>query len=231
MCGRYALYDSDSAVLEERFELQTKPSFVSKDNYNVAPKQRCPVIYEQDGKRVAELMQWGFVPFFAKDPKKTFGSINTVAETAWEKPMWREAVKHHRCLIPARGFYEWKKFFDDKGKLARKVPYFIHPKDMEIFAFAGLYSIWKDVEGYPLYTFSIMTTAPNKEMEEIHNRMPVILRPEQEAPWLDPQYSEREQLAELLVPYEDGMLEIYRVSTDVNSPRNNDKHLVEETDD
>jgi putative SOS response-associated peptidase YedK len=108
-----------------------------------------------------------------------------------------------------------------------KIPYFIHPKDQELFGFAGTYSIWNDVEGRPLYSFSIMTTRPNKDMEPIHDRMPVILRPEQEALWLDRRISEREPLAELLVPYGDGKLEIYRVSGDVNSPRNNDKHLVE----
>lgn len=109
----------------------------------------------------------------------------------------------------------------------QKVPYFIHPKDQGLFAFAGIYSVWHDVEDKPLSSFSILTTRPNREMEPIHDRMPVMLHPDQKAIWLDPSYSEREQLASLLVPYEDGMLEIYRVSDDVNSPRYNDKHLVE----
>lgn len=226
MCGRYGLYDADAKKLEKRFVLQDKPTFVSSNNYNVSPMQRMPIIFEDEGKRVAQIMQWGFIPFFAKGPKG-FRPINTVSETAFEKPMWREAMKHHRCLVPARGFFEWKKFEGESGKIERKVPYFIHPKDMDLFAFAGVYSIWKDVEGLPFYTFSIMTTSPNKEMEAIHNRMPVILRPEQETLWLNPEYSEEKQLADLLVPYPDGMLEIYRVSDDVGSPRNNDKHLVE----
>jgi len=225
MCGRYALYEAKD--LGPRFNLATRPTFVSKDNYNVAPRQRVPVIYQEEGKRVAELMQWGFLPFFAKDPAKSVRPINTMAETAFEKPMWREAVKHHRCLVPTRGFYEWQKFYGDNGKVERKIPYFIHPKDQSLFSFAGVYSVWKDVEGLPLYTFSIMTTGPNKEMEPIHNRMPVMLHPDQEAIWLDPQYSEQAQLAELLVPYEDNGLEIYKVSEDVNSPRHNDKYLVE----
>jgi putative SOS response-associated peptidase YedK len=226
MCGRYALYELMG--LRRRFNLATKPTFVSKDNFNVAPRQRLPVIIQDEEKgRLAELMQWGFLPFFAKDPAKSFRPINTVSETAFEKPMWRQAVKHHRALIPTRGFYEWQKFYGDNGKVERKVPYFIHPKDQQLFSFAGVYSVWKDVEGYPLYTFSIMTTGPNKDMEPIHNRMPVMLHPDQEAAWLNPQYSEREQPAELLVPYEDNMLEIYRVSDDVNSPRHNGHHLVE----
>ena len=169
-------------------------------------------------------MQWGFIPFWSKDPSKGPRPINTMAEHAFDSPMWRGAMKDHRCLIPARGFYEWKVLPDNS-----KVPYYIHPKDIDLLSFAGIYSVWKDVEGLPLYTFSIMTTEPNKEMEPIHNRMPVILHPDQEAIWLDPQYSEREQLADLLVPYEDNGLEIYRVSKDVSNTRNNDKHLVEAT--
>ncbi len=136
--------------------------------------------------------------------------------------MWKGAVAHHRCLVPSRGFYEWKPIGDHV-----KVPYFIHPKDQALFAFAGIYSVWHDVEGKPLYSFSIMTTEPNRDMEHIHDRMPVILTPEHETRWLDLQYSEREQLAGLLVPYEDGMLEMYTVSEEVNSTYHNDKHLVE----
>jgi putative SOS response-associated peptidase YedK len=206
MCGRYALYETKD--LGPRFNLATKPTFVSKDNYHVAPMQRLPVIYQDEAKgRVAELMQWGF---FAKNPRKSFHPFNTVSETAFDKPMWREAVKHHRCLVPTRGFYEWQKFYGANGKIERKVQYFIHPKDQQLFSFAGIYSIWKDVEGMPLYTFSIMTTTPNKEMEPIHNRMPVILHPDQEAIWLNPAYSEQAQLADLLVPYEDNGLEILK---------------------
>lgn len=223
MCGRYTLYNAPH--LDKRYNLANK--FVSKDNYNVAPRQRLPVIVEQDGKREAILMQWGFIPFFSKDPTKGFRPINTVSETAFEKNMWRTAVKTHRALIPARGFYEWKKLYDDKGKVERKVPYYIHPKSIDIFSFAGIYSIWNDAEGHPLFTFSIMTTAPNEEMKEIHDRMPVILRPEQETSWLEPANSEPEQLAKLLVPYEDHGLDMYEVSSDVNSPKNNDKHLAQ----
>ena len=173
MCGRYTIYAVQD--LDERYNLSEKPGFVSGDNYNVAPRQRLPVIYQTDGKRVAELMQWGFIPFFVRDPRKGPRPINTVSETAWEKPMWQRAMKSHRCLIPARGFYEWKELAD-----VHKVPYYIRPKGIDVFSFAGIYGIWTDVEGHPLYTFSILTTGPNDQMAEIHNRMPVILRPEQE---------------------------------------------------
>ncbi len=167
-------------------------------------------------------MQWGFISPWSKDPSKGLRPINTKTEGVFDSWMWKGAVTHHRFLVPSRGFYEWKRIAD---KL--KVPYFILPKDQGLFAFAGIYSVWHDVEGKPLYSFSIMTTEPNKEMEQIHDRMPVMLTPEQETRWLDLQYRERKQLADLLVPYEDGMLEMYAVSEDLNSPRHNDKHLVE----
>ena len=219
MCGRYTLYKVED--LDRRYNLSAKPGFVSRDNYNVAPRQRVPVIYQKGDKRIAELMQWGFLPSFAKNPTASRRPINTVSETAFEKPMWANAMKHCRCLVPARGFYEWKELPDK-----RKQPYYIHPKGRDIFSFAGIYSIWLDVEGKPFPTFSILTTAPNEQMGEIHNRMPVILTPEQETFWLEPAYSEPGQLAGLLVPYE-GELEMYGVSEDVNNPRNNDTHLID----
>ncbi|HSW79710.1 MAG TPA: SOS response-associated peptidase [Candidatus Saccharimonadales bacterium] len=221
MCGRYTLFEVKD--LGPRFNLAKQPHFVSKDNYNVAPRQWLPVIFEdEEVGRIAEPMQWGFIPVWAKDISKTFRPINTKSETVFDSNMWKGAVRHRRCIVPSRGFYEWKAVNEKM-----KVPYFIHPKDQKLFGFAGIYSIWHDVEDRPLYSFSILTTHPNKEMQPIHDRMPVILHPGQEASWLSHRISERDQLAEFLVPYEDNGLEIYKVSADVNSPRNNDKHLVE----
>jgi len=220
MCGRYTLYETDG--LEKRYNLAVKPQFVSRDNYNVAPRQYLPIVRQEDGKRVAEQMQWGFLPFFAKEPSKSFRPINTVSETAFEKPMWRQAIMHHRCLVPARGFYEWKQTADGS-----KTPYYIHPRDLPLFSFAGIYSIWKDVEDKPFYSFSILTTAPNAEMADIHDRMPVILRPEEETAWLDVSKESPDEVGPLMRPFADGELEIYRVSSDVNSPKHNDRHLIE----
>ena len=168
-----------------------------------------------------KIMKWGFVPVWSKDPSRGLRPINTKSESLLSSPMWRVAIKQQRCLVPSRGFYEWQRLPEK-----RKLPFFIHPKDQELFAFAGIYSSWKDAEGYPLFSFSIITTTPNKEMQPIHNRMPVILKPEQEKLWLEPAYSEP-IIEKLLVPYEDGKLELVRVSEDVNSSRNNDKHLIE----
>ncbi len=221
MCGRYTLFEAKD--LGPRFNLARQSHFVSKDNYNVAPRQWLPVVFEdEEAGRIAEPMQWGFIPPWSKDPTKGIRPINTKSETAFDSRMWLGSIRHYRCIVPSRGFYEWKAVNDKM-----KVPYFIHPKDQELFGFAGVYSVWHDVESRPVYSFSILTTRPNKEMEPIHDRMPVILHPGQEASWLNRRISERDQLAEFLVPYGDGRLEIYRVSEDVNSPRHNDHHLVE----
>lgn len=221
MCGRYTLYDAPK--LGDRFNLATKPLLHVDDNYNVAPGQYMPVIIRSDKGNSEELMKWGLIPHWAKDIKIGYKLINTRADTAFAKPMWRESIKHYRCLVPAKGFYEWKVLADGKTKQ----PYFIHPKDMELFAFAGLWSTWQDAEGHPLKSFSIMTTEPNKEMADIHNRMPVILKLDEEKVWLEPSLDEQKDIEPLLHPYEDHGLEIYRVSPDVNSPRHNDKHLVQ----
>lgn len=219
MCGRYTLYEADH--LDKRYNLAHKPDFAPKDNYNAAPRQLLPVVFQSDDGPAAALMQWGFLPFFAKDPAKSFRPINTVSETAFDKPMWREAVKHHRALVPARGFYEWVHLPD-----GHKQPYYIHPKDVELFSFAGLYSIWRNAEGLPTYTFSILTTEPNKEMGKIHSRMPVILDPGQESDWLDPARDDKQLLLPLMMPYHEGGLDIYRVSEEVNSPKHNEPSLL-----
>ena len=224
MCGRYTLFDTKD--VGPRFQLKHQPRFVSEDNYNVAPRQWVPVIFEDEEMgRIAEPMQWGFIAPWSKDPSKGPRPINAKSETIFESRLWFGSIRHYRCLVPTRGFYEWKTI-NEKIKM----PYFIHLSDQELFAFAGIYNVWYDVENRPLYSFSILTTRPNKDMEPIHDRMPVILRPEQESPWLERRNSEREQLTKFLVPYDDNMLEIYRVSGDVNSSGNNDRHLISEVD-
>lgn len=185
-----------------------------------------PVIIDDNGKNQVLIMKWGLVPVWAKDANIGYKLINARAESVFDKPMWKGAVLHKRCLVPSSGFYEWK-VVDDKTKQ----PYFIKPKDQNMFAFAGIYSSWKDSEGHELLTFSIMTTEPNKEMAKIHNRMPVILRPEDEDTWLRPSSETRSDIEPLLRPLEDGALEMYTVSRDVNSVKNNDEKLIYHLDD
>jgi putative SOS response-associated peptidase YedK len=164
------------------------------------------------------MMRWGLVPIWAKDMKIGYKLINARAETVFDKPMWRNVIKRKRALIPASGFYEWKK--DDQAGKPHKTPYYIHPKTMELFAFAGLWEVWHDAEGKEWKTYTIITTEPNKEMSGLHDRMPVILHPEDELPWLRAGDT-KEDIEKFLLPYEDNGLEIYEVSDEVNSPQNN----------
>jgi putative SOS response-associated peptidase YedK len=179
-----------------------------------------PVIIQKDDKRVVESMKWGLIPHWAKDDKIGYKLINARSEGAFDKPTWRGPVKHHRCLVPAHGFYEWKVIEGSKTKQ----PYFIRPQDQELFAFAGVYDTWRDPGGNEIRSYSIMTTEPNAEMTGIHNRMPVILHPDDEGLWLDPSLEERDVLEALLQPYEDGKLEMYEVSRDVNVVRNGEQY-------
>lgn len=221
MCGRYGFYRADEFA--ERFGTK-KSDFDVPDNFNAAPGQMLPVIRETEQGRVLEGMKWGLVPVWAKDVNIGYKMINARSETIFEKPAWRGPVKRHRCLVPARGFYEWQKL--EKNGKPTKQPYFIKPKDQDLFAFAGLYSTWHDSNGNELWTFTIVTTSANKEMAPIHDREPVILQPEDESLWLDPSVSDRLALEAVLRQYPDGKLEMVAVSSDVNVVKNNDDHLI-----
>ncbi len=223
MCGRYTLHKKVDE-LAARYNLATVPKDIHA-NFNVAPGQIMPVITEaEDGKRSLELMKWGLIPFWAKDPKIGFRLINARADTIFEKPVWRKVILNKRALIPADGFYEWRKPSELKAK---KQPFYIHPKQTDLFSFAGVWETWKDVEGLEWKTYSIITTEPNKEMAGVHDRMPVILHQDDESSWLNPSTdNDRGAIEALLRPWEDNGLEMYKVSDEVNSTRNNDKQLI-----
>lgn len=221
MCGRYILYEAGD--ISERFAAEL-PIPEIRSNWNVAPGQIMPVITQRGSERKAELMKWGLIPSWAKDEKIGYKMINARSESIFDKPAWRGSVKHRRCLIPARGFYEWKRQQNSKTKQ----PFMIRPASKSLFAFAGIYSSWKSPDNITqLLSYSIVTTAPNQEMETIHDRMPVILDESSEGIWLDPTLEDKDILAELLHPYPDNSLEIYQVSTDVNTIKNNDGKLIE----
>ncbi len=217
MCGRYTLAQKQER-LAKRFKLATAAPDL-KPNYNVSPSQIMPVITEDEaGKRHIELMKWGIPRTLGKDLTKEL--INTRSDKAFGG-FWKRTVLNHRCLIPADGFYEWKRTKNGKE------PFFIHPKDVDLYAFAGIWDTWEDPDEHKIKTYSIMTTEPNDEMKPIHNRMPVILTPDSEELWLDAANQDQDLLADLLVPYRDGKLDAYQVSAEVNSPRNNYRSLVQ----
>jgi putative SOS response-associated peptidase YedK len=217
MCGRYSIVPVDNVA--ERFQAgQTQQPLLP--SYNVAPGTSMPVVVHDTSNRI-ELMNWGLIPFWSKDPNISYKTINARAETVASSPAFRESFRRRRCLVPASGFFEWRK--TERGK----TPYFIHLKDAELFAFAGLYDVWKDAEGRELRTYTIITTIPNDLVQPIHNRMPVILHPDDEAMWLDPKMNDTKALRALLNPFPDALMEAYPVSRAVNTPANDTPALIE----
>ena len=216
MCGRYTLSTS-AGRLAEKFQLDSTVEV--PPSYNVAPTQQVAAVIEDEEGRRLEMLRWGLVPSWADDPDIGARMINARSETAPEKPSFRRAFRGRRCLIPADGFYEWKR--EEGGKQ----PYYFRMQDGYPFAFAGLWESWDKGDG-TLRTCTILTTRANPVLEGIHDRMPVILPHDAYNAWLDPD-ADREELGELTIPYPGDDLEAYPVSRFVNSPRNNDERCIE----
>lgn len=216
MCGRYSLTASAEDIVEH-FQLLRSVKF--QPSYNIAPSQKILSIVElDDGSRKAVNLFWGLVPSWAKDKKNSAHQINDRMETVQEKPSFRSAFKHRRCLIPANGFFEWERI---NGKQA----FHIHRTDQQLFAFAGLWEQWQhDTE--TLYSCTIITTSANELMQPIHERMPVIITPENYHPWLD-KSADSEQAFELLndAAYTD--MTTTPVSDWVNNPRHDDERCIQ----
>lgn len=217
MCGRYTIVDPQQAA--EMLEPEEIEADMTRPRYNVAPTQNVPVLLARNGRRVLADMQWGLVPAWSRD--KTIGArlINARAETLAEKPAFRNALCKSRCLIPADGFYEWRK----AG--SRKIPMYIRLIGGRPFVFAGLHEFWRG-EGEELVSCTIITTQANEKVRPIHERMPVILPLEMHGPWLDPSLSDKEAILKLLRPVEEQLMEAYCVSAYVNSPRNDDPRCI-----
>jgi len=227
MCGRFARR-STQEVLADWFgvELEDMPWFAP--TYNAAPQSTQPVVRlnRDSGDREFALMRWGLVPFWAKDPKFGYSTINARAEEAPSKPAYREALKKRRCLVPADAFYEWQRL-DQKNKQ----PYAIALKSGEPYALAGLWESWKPQEGPPLETYTILTADPNELMQSIHNRMPVILERRDYDRWLDSSGRNSGEVVsppvDLLRPYPAEKMRAWQVSQCVGNVRNNDLDLLE----
>ncbi|UCF29428.1 MAG: SOS response-associated peptidase, partial [Chloroflexota bacterium] len=189
--------------------------------YNVAPTQPVAVV-PNDGTNRLDFFNWGLIPFWAKDPKIGSRLINARSETIAEKPSFRGSFKYKRCLILADGFYEWQKQPGSKTK----IPMYIHLKDRAPFAFAGLWDSWNSKDGSEIKSCTIITTQPNELVEQIHNRMPVILSPEGYAAWIQEGENDPELLKSLLHPYPSEEMAAYPVSTKVNSPQNDTPEVI-----
>jgi putative SOS response-associated peptidase YedK len=199
MCGRYTLTARRLRVLEERLNT-TFPELSPR--YNIAPSQPVPIVRAAEEGYELATVRWGLVPSWAKEPKSSYSMINARAETIAEKLAYRTPFRRRRCLIPADGFYEWRQ------TNGRKEPYHIRMKNREPFAFAGLWEHWEG-EGQVIESCSIMVTEANELVRSIHDRMPVILAPEDYRLWLDPAITKTEPLQALLRPYAAEEMEAY----------------------
>ncbi|PSF33907.1 hypothetical protein C7H19_19495 [Aphanothece hegewaldii CCALA 016] len=220
MCGRFTLTQSSEAIVKS-FDLSEVPELTPR--YNIAPSQSIAVIIrerESEGNRL-KCMRWGLIPSWAKDPKIGYKLINARTQTLAEKPSFRNAFKHRRCLIVADGFYEWQK------REKYKQPYYIHLEDRQPFAFAGLWETWQPKEGETITSCTIITTEANALMQPIHDRMPVILTSDAYEQWLDPTLSQSESLLSMLKSYTSESMIATPVSQIVNNPANDRLECVE----
>ena len=219
MCGRFSIF-TPTEILRVRFNVSRAEDL--KPNYNAAPTQNLPVILNNEPTTI-NLCRWGLIPRWAKEQRIGNKLINARAETLLQKPSFRNPFKKHRCLVLADGFYEWKKTSE------KKIPYRISMKTNEPFAFAGIWDEWRTPNGEWLRSFAIITTEPNVLMKALHNRMPVILRKEDETKWL--QEIDISGAQKMLKPYPFDELEAYPISTLVNSPRNNSEDVIKRKSD
>lgn len=222
MCGRFTLR-APEGVVAEQFSLLALPPFTAR--FNIAPTQPVAVVRmapEGGGpRRELVWLHWGLIPSWAKDPKIGGRMINARAETAPEKPAYRAAFRRRRCLVAADGFYEWQ------GTGGRKRPYFIRMRNDRPFAMAGLWEHWTSPDGTEIPSCTLLTTTANDRIRSIHDRMPVILSPDDYDRWMDPAEQRPEAVAPLLRPYPSDAMEAYPVSTYVNKPTNDDPHCIE----
>ena len=219
MCGRYAS-TLPPELMVELFKLLKSIDLVPR--YNIAPTQPIAAIWEAHGRREANFARWGLVPGWVKDPREFPLLVNARVETMAEKPAFRDALKHGRCIIPASGYYEWHTNPD-----MSKQPYYITMQDGRPMALAGVYSSWMGPNGEEIDSVATITVPTNNQLSKIHHRMPAILRGEEIDAWLNVREVRATEAAQLAMPVEDGALKFHPVSTRVNSARDDDAGLIE----
>jgi putative SOS response-associated peptidase YedK len=218
MCGRYTLHTSP-ARLAEHFQVPLLVALAPR--FNIAPAQTVPAVCQGGAGRELVMLYWGLVPYWAKAARTGYRLINARAETVAVKPAFRAAFRQRRCLIPADGFYEWR-----PGPKARQ-PYYITLNDGQLFAFAGLWEHWEGEDGQKIESCTLIVTAANTLVQAIHERMPVILAPEDYAIWLDNNSCyNTARLEALLKPYPAEQMQAWPVSTRVNSPKHTDASCI-----
>jgi putative SOS response-associated peptidase YedK len=221
MCGRFTLSQTAQTIAEV-FALEEVPPVES--SYNIAPTQFIATIKQAEGsvRRQFQRMRWGLIPSWSKDPKIGNRLINARAETIHEKPSFRSGFKNRRCLIPSDGFYEWQ-----KQETGSKQPYYIYLRNHKLFAFAGIWDRWTGADGEEVESCTIVTTQANPFVASLHDRMPVILNPEEYDLWLSPLNNhDSDRLKSLLQPYPAAQMEMHPVSQRVNKTNQNDPELI-----
>ncbi len=225
MCGRFTLRASVNVVAEQFALFEAGPF---EPRFNIAPSQPVPVIRlsrDPEPRRELAWLRWGLIPPWAKDPAIGNRMINARAETVAEKPAYRAAFKQQRCLIAADGFYEWQRM----GK--SRQPYFIRMHDDRPFGFAGLWESWQAPDSSRIESCTILTTEPNDLLRPIHNRMPVIVGPDQYDAWLDPAAPKPDLLESLGRPHPSDSMTAIAVGKYVNSPAHDDPKCIEPSTD
>jgi len=219
MCGRFTQY-SDPEVYARHFGADVLSE--TKPRYNLAPTQPVLAVRQtEEGARELVPLRWGLVPSWSKGPDNRYSMINARAETVDSKPAYRNAFKHRRCLIPTEGFYEWKA--EERGK----TPYLIRRSEGEPFGMAGLWEAWHGKNGETMESCTVIVTDANDLVRELHDRMPVILAPEDYAAWLDPSNKDTAGLLKMLHPADPTGWALCQVSRKVNSPKNDSPDLLE----
>src|SRR5437016_5228119 len=218
MCGRAKL---ETDVSEIKLVFRVPPEYPTPNfapSWNVAPTDNLPIIrYDaKAGSRTLDVMRWGLVPYWAKDLKIGFSTINAMAETVYIKPVFREAFQRRRCIVPVDNFYEWKKLGPKE-----KQPYAIALADRSLMALAGLWETWRSPAKETVRSFTIVTTTPNELCADLHNRMPVILSPDRWSTWLGEEPADSAVLKSMLVPFPGGMT-AWPVSARVGNVKKND---------
>ena len=218
MCGRYAYTLPRDAM---RSFLNTLNDIDCPPRYNIAPTQPIVIALEDGAGRMARLVRWGLVPHWVKDPREFPLLVNARSETIAEKPAFRDAVKHHRCVVPASGYYEWQRAGGNK------TPYYVARSDGQPMAMAGLWSTWIGPDGEEIDTATIVTVIANEQLSEVHNRMPAILERDSIDAWLDVRNVRAGEAMAHLVASKEGVLKFHAVSSAVNSAKNDGSALIQ----
>lgn len=221
MCGRYAI-NQTGRHLAATYVVDWIGEPPPLPRYNIAPQTEAPVLRtRRDGSLALDVQRWGLIPYWAKDATIARRTVNARSETAATTPAFRTALERRRCIVPASGFYEWK------GLAGRKVPYWLHPGENGLLDLAGVWESWRPApDAPPVRTFAILTTAANPDVQALHDRMPLVLAPEDRAAWLDPATPEAVYTA-MMHPAPPGTLRSHPVSLAVNRAAADGPELIE----